>query len=87
MKWQGETLEQAVERWRAGYRRYAYLPTQMHDGQWVWLEYFWSRRNGRGTWRNGLTLQGCAEPTYERPPPPTPSMVARIKALSKETET
>ena len=43
MKWQGETSAQRRERLcNEVQRSYAWWPTQMGDGTWVWLDhYFW----------------------------------------------
>lgn len=49
MRWRGETEEQRKAREREGVRRFALLPTQMHDGTWVWLENYWQARK-RGVW-------------------------------------
>jgi len=79
MKWQGETWDQWEARAKSeGIRWFAMFPAQMHDGQWVWLEWFISkaRSNLRGglfwdNYRIGDT-EAQAEKGYDRPPPPRP---------------
>ena len=64
-----------------GVRSFALIPAQMHDGTWVWLEWFWSfwvpTHSGRGFWRNGVTKED-ARPVYPKaPPPPKPTRMTR----------
>lgn len=82
MRWRGETARRREAREREGVRRFALFPTQMHDGTWVWLEYFWEcRREGWPPLRNRpvfhvyLTItreeaQRLADPPGPTTPPP-----------------
>lgn len=76
MRWAGETYEQWRLRVMGGVRCFAWLPTQMADGTWVWWEYYWSvaEPNCRGGF---FWLKGCEIEDVRRPrpcgPPPKPS--------------
>lgn len=81
MRWKGETPAQREARYREGVWRLAWLPTQMDDGTWVWLEPFWEMVvNGKWgrRWRIrriSLTDAHAAAERIKReevkPPPPT----------------
>lgn len=74
MRWQGETDDMMMARWRAGVRCFAILPHMMHDGKWVWLEWHWRAwvpsHSGNGFWRNALTREDAIprEPKRVRMP-------------------
>lgn len=76
MVWNGETESQYRARERDGIIWFALFPAQMHDGQWVWLEWFWSSwvptHSGRGYWRNGRTQYDAMYRGPLSPPPPKP---------------
>ena len=38
MRWKGETYEQEQARLREWHSPFAWIPVQMDDGKWVWLE-------------------------------------------------
>ena len=42
MRWRGETEKQREDRWQDGIRVFAIIPVQLDDGDWVWLEWYWS---------------------------------------------
>lgn len=42
MRWSGESKAHRDKRLREWHRRFAFLPTQMSDGGWVWLESYWA---------------------------------------------
>lgn len=74
MIWSGETYEQAKSRWSDGVECFALVPRQMADGNWVWLEKYWSAwtptHSGNGYWYNALTFEGLAYRYPQTPPPP-----------------
>lgn len=43
MKWKGETENQWRARVAKWHMRFAYLPTQMEDGTWVFWDYYYAR--------------------------------------------
>lgn len=55
MQWEGQTVAQRIEKEKQGIRRFAFLPTQMADGTWVWLEPFWRVLGPTGKHHNFLT--------------------------------
>lgn len=44
MKWRGETQLQWEERTSDWHRHFCLFPRQMRNGNWVWMEYCWTRR-------------------------------------------
>lgn len=42
MRWNGQTVEQWRASWEPGRRCFAWLPVQLSDGAWVWLEPYWA---------------------------------------------
>lgn len=44
MNWQGETKEQRERRTAEWHRVFCWVPRQLADGRWVWLEHVWLRR-------------------------------------------
>jgi len=76
MMWNGETLKQRIERQVVGFRQYAYLPTQMSCGTWVWFEYYWCALhrgpNMRQWYVSALRHADCLQQPPERPPSPKP---------------
>ena len=75
MECRGETMEQWEARARSlGIKWFALLPAQMHDGRWVWLDWFVSR--ARPNMRGGLNWDnyrmGEAIPEVFRPMGPPP---------------
>lgn len=75
MKWNGETEHQWMVRTARWHKCFCFLPRQMHNGKWVWLERCWTRRvnSGFGGWSWEYS-DSIAEPDDVRPsaPPPPP---------------
>ena len=74
MIWKGETVEQYEVRAERGLSTFALFPTQMDDGNWVWLQRYWAglRRgpnNGRW-WARALDREDCVYRAPTTPPPP-----------------
>jgi len=76
MIWKGETLEQRNDREKLGFQRFAFLPTQMSCGTWMWLEKYWCGLhrgpNMRKWYVKALEKQDCIQSTIKRPAPPKP---------------
>lgn len=79
MKWNGETETQRNQRQAKGVRCIAVLPTQMHDGTWVWLEKYWAGLwfgpNNNRWWVRSLVRDDCVRKVIDRPPPPEGTVV------------
>lgn len=74
MKWRGETETQWLERTREWHRHYCWLPTQMRNGKWVWLEWVWAIRhnNLRGGWWFEYSDAVAQPEDYRGPTTPLP---------------
>lgn len=75
MIWKGETREQYIARaQKDGIRIFAWWPTQMDDGRWVWLEHYWEyfqRPNGGiGWWSRAITREDFEDSAPKTTPPP-----------------
>jgi hypothetical protein len=76
MRWHGETLDQRIERRKSGRKYFALFPTQMEDGQWIWLEKYWSvyRRidlvEERWRWHNFISMEDAMRDRGPKTPPP-----------------
>lgn len=87
MRWSGETMEQAEQRWYKGVQRFAVLPTQMMDGSWVWLEKYWAvyekLPNNGWRWRCALNLEDAQLPPRSPPVPPNFRSSAYVPASGR----
>jgi hypothetical protein len=76
MIWDGETYEQRIFRLQQGIETFAWLPRQMMDGRWVWLQRHWTALhlapNQRKYWVSSLDKYDCIQRGPCRPPLPTP---------------
>lgn len=86
MRWSGTTREQREALERGGIQCFAYLPTQMCDGTWIWLEHYWAVRRINYLWRpqfnhgpdpyvrhTCLSVAKHRADRRTRPPPPSPT--------------
>jgi hypothetical protein len=74
MKWHGETERQVLNRYSKGVKCWAWFPTQMNCGAWVWWEPYWSGlhtgMNNRKRWVNALIRDHCVQCGPTTTPPP-----------------
>lgn len=79
MKWAGETDQQWRRRVMSGFRRFALVPAQMVDGQWVWLEHYWSVAlpdfRGGFVFRNGVSIDDAMPSNDTHTFPPRPQLL------------
>lgn len=66
MRWRGETEQQRRRRVSEWHRRFAWVPVQMEDGTWVWLEDY------EAQWQHGCggTPSTCRRLPSEAPAAP-----------------
>jgi hypothetical protein len=75
MKWSGETKRDREARLRAGVSAFAWWPTQMASGEWIWGEDYWvalhQKANNQTHWVRALKRKDCIQQYPTRPPAPT----------------
>lgn len=77
MRWKGETRAQWRDRLiEDGERLFAWLPVQMDNGQWVWLEHYWTFLEPLHSMRVRFTKAIRREDAKPKPParPAPPGM-------------
>ena len=45
MRWKGETTQQWLDRTAEWHKHFLWVPRQMKDGSWIWLETIWRKRD------------------------------------------
>jgi len=61
MRWRGTTAAQRRARGYRGFETFSYLPTQLEDGSWVWLEPYWTVNCGSEGWKNFPTEEALRD--------------------------
>lgn len=73
MKWRGETEHQWKVRTAQWHDVFCWLPRQMRNGNWVWLEPCWAKRGetagGRAFWQFSDSLRMPEDVRPQTPPP------------------
>lgn len=71
MRWRGETEDQTKKRLSEWHKHFCLVPTQMPNGDWIWLEHCWRKlligMNGRWCFQY---RDGPYPEFVSTPPPP-----------------